>query len=177
MTSARLGNGSRDVIIEYTPYSFTYIRDFEDNLTSYILIHYSEGIMKILHTIIALLLLLFLGISSLYAQNNAAFSWGNNYYGQLGDGASTWRLSPAQIGTGTSWASVSGGGYDVNNDNSGMALRRTDIPPFKSAHLRTGLPSSPVECIQLRSKVMAPFGLGGGMVVPNSAMVQLQTDA
>src|SRR3989338_5468335 len=39
------------------------------------------------------------------------WAWGFNNYGQLGDGTTTNRSSPTQIGSGTNWSSVSAGGY------------------------------------------------------------------
>ncbi|MBN1448706.1 MAG: PKD domain-containing protein [Bacteroidetes bacterium] len=66
--------------------------------------------MKSFTTMLALLLLLCLDHSFLYAQNNAAFSWGRNVFGQLGDGTLTDRYSPVQIGTEANWASICGGG-------------------------------------------------------------------
>jgi alpha-tubulin suppressor-like RCC1 family protein len=38
------------------------------------------------------------------------WAWGQNYYGQLGDGTTEIRSSPSQVGTGTTWSSVAVGG-------------------------------------------------------------------
>ena len=40
-----------------------------------------------------------LGLTS----NGTVIAWGSNFYGQLGDGTTTRRNSPAQIGPGRSW--------------------------------------------------------------------------
>ncbi|AWM31809.1 T9SS type A sorting domain-containing protein [Hymenobacter nivis] len=37
------------------------------------------------------------------------WAWGNNYYGQLGDGTTAAQLVPLQIGSGTNWLSTSAG--------------------------------------------------------------------
>jgi alpha-tubulin suppressor-like RCC1 family protein len=49
------------------------------------------------------------------------WAWGSNNYGQIGDNTSTNRSSPVQIGTLTTWATVSNGGYSalaVKNDGT-----------------------------------------------------------
>ena len=44
--------------------------------------------------------------------NGSLWSWGNNFYGQLGDGTVTERLSPVSVsGGGTNWLAISAGGY------------------------------------------------------------------
>jgi len=35
------------------------------------------------------------------------YTWGNNWYGQLGLGDTTQRLAPVQVGSGTTWSSIS----------------------------------------------------------------------
>jgi alpha-tubulin suppressor-like RCC1 family protein len=39
----------------------------------------------------------------------AAYSWGGNYSGELGDGTTTNRMTPGAVGTDTHWASISAG--------------------------------------------------------------------
>lgn len=41
--------------------------------------------------------------------SGGAWCWGNNTWGQLGDGGNTAALSPRAIGTGQSWTAISGG--------------------------------------------------------------------
>ena len=39
------------------------------------------------------------------------YCWGDNAYGQLGDGSMTPRTTPVQVGLATNWSSVSAGRY------------------------------------------------------------------
>lgn len=45
------------------------------------------------------------------AQNGTLWSWGYNNSGQLGDGTTSNRVQPVQIGTGTNWVSIGAGYY------------------------------------------------------------------
>ncbi|WP_396188706.1 hypothetical protein [Flavobacterium sp.] len=43
------------------------------------------------------------------APNGTLWTWGRNLYGQLGDGTTTNRNTPTQIGTATNWLKVEAG--------------------------------------------------------------------
>jgi len=43
--------------------------------------------------------------------NGTLWAWGENAYGQLGDGTTTSHASPIQVGTATNWASVAAGNH------------------------------------------------------------------
>jgi alpha-tubulin suppressor-like RCC1 family protein len=43
-------------------------------------------------------------------RNGSLWAWGRNQYGQLGDGTTTARTLPVQVGTATNWVSVEAGG-------------------------------------------------------------------
>lgn len=43
--------------------------------------------------------------------NGTLWAWGDNNYGELGDGNTSDQYSPVQIGTGTDWQMVAAGGY------------------------------------------------------------------
>lgn len=61
---------------------------------------------------VCLALLLTLGMQSLaLAQENSAYGWGHNDWGQLGDGTNVTRVTPVQIGDLTDVAQVSGGDH------------------------------------------------------------------
>ena len=46
---------------------------------------------------------------SISLKSNTLWAWGDNRYGQLGDGTTTNRWSPVQIGTDTNWISIAAG--------------------------------------------------------------------
>ena len=51
---------------------------------------------------------------SLVIADGSLWAWGNNWHGQLGDGTTTNRAKPVQIGADTDWASIAaGGGHTV----------------------------------------------------------------
>ena len=53
-----------------------------------------------------------LGCRTVSVAGFAAYAWGNNENGQLGDGSTTDRATPGQVGTDTHWASVAAA-YDL----------------------------------------------------------------
>lgn len=44
-------------------------------------------------------------------QNNVLWAWGNNFYGQLGDGTNIDKSAPIQIGTSNNWQEIAGGSF------------------------------------------------------------------
>jgi alpha-tubulin suppressor-like RCC1 family protein len=69
---------------------------------------------KNLKAIIFLRINIFLLISfsvNLYSQNTSLWSWGDNTFGQLGDGSTDTKFRPTQVGDETIWKSVVGGNY------------------------------------------------------------------
>ena len=54
--------------------------------------------------------------------SGAAYAWGRNNYGQLGDGTTTDRTTPTLVSGGHTWASISAGGlHTVGITTSGAA--------------------------------------------------------
>jgi alpha-tubulin suppressor-like RCC1 family protein len=66
-----------------------------------------------------------LGIKS----DGTLWAWGLNLYGQLGDGTTTQRTSPVQIGTATNWSQIAAGEYHslaIQSDGTLWAWGRND---------------------------------------------------
>ncbi len=92
------------------------------------------------------------------------WAWGNNYYGQLGDGTAVDKNTPTQIGTDTNWAVISAGGiYSLavktdgtlwawGNNWNGRLGDGTEVQ--KNAPVRIGTDTD-------WSSVTAAIGLGG----------------
>ena len=55
------------------------------------------------------------GASLAIKTDGTLWAWGYNYYGQLGDGTNVSKSSPVQVGTLTTWSSVSTGGYTLGS--------------------------------------------------------------
>jgi alpha-tubulin suppressor-like RCC1 family protein len=64
-----------------------------------------------------------------FSSSKNIFAWGRNNYGQLGDGTSSNRYSPVQIGSASDWVSVSSGGYHslaIKSDGALWTCGRND---------------------------------------------------
>ncbi|MFP3670697.1 regulator, partial [Priestia sp. SIMBA_032] len=53
--------------------------------------------------------------------NGTLWGWGRNNYGQLGDGTTTAKTIPVQIGTATNWKSIDAGDHhSIGTKTNGM---------------------------------------------------------
>jgi alpha-tubulin suppressor-like RCC1 family protein len=90
------------------------------------------------------------------------YAWGQNLYGQLGDGTQTYRHTPVQVGTDTDWADIAAGEYHtvagrstgpcgrggtMTPVNWGTGQARIDLHRSRSGQTMTGLgwpPGNPI---------------------------------
>ena len=107
------------------------------------------------------------GHSCALLTNSAVMCWGWNYYGQLGDGTTTDRTTPAEVSGITTATSIALGSYHscaLLGDGTVMCWGRNDygqlgdgtttdrLTPVEVSGLILAFPSPPCTCCQARLK-------------------------
>jgi len=108
-----------------------------------------------------------LGIKSLGAASGTLWSWGDNTYGQLGDGTNTSHFTPEQIGTLTDWVYVAAG------QRHSIGVRNPSANTFTLwawgdntyGQLGTGTGAAPV-LVPTQESTASSWGITGVGVVP-----------
>ncbi len=114
-------------------------------------------------------------------RDGTLWAWGDNYYGQLGDGTTANQSSPVQVGVATNWQAVAAGSYHTvalkrdgtlwawGNNSYGQLGDGTTVgksSPFRWAARPTGRRWRRDMTTRWRSRATARSGLGATIARP-----------